>query len=495
MFDTNIPGDDVFGGLSEAVRGSVDLNPQLTPDTLLTDLRGGAGITPNGSIEIAYVLPSTVVEAESVVVDLSTARTVGDVARLIEAGAPADADLRVSVTGDGLEIEVEPSSGTPGSVVIREVAAGGTAAELGILSETPATTISGSDLDAVVRLTSNLSDLLGTKATGRLELAGNSNDLILTANDVGADDRNNLTVDIVDGPLVGGLPSAAFADGSPPVLTVTVESGVSTAEEVAAAINAEGTFQASIDYRDADSAATAGAGAVTAVTETSVTDGGAGTSLDLASGLLITNGDDPFAIDTSGAETVEDLLNLLNQPENGLFAEINASQTGIEVRTRRSGADFTIGENGGNLATQLGIRTYTEESKLEDFNRGKGVVLDPITSSNEFTITVTDEGVTTTYQVDLEGDPDDTTDDARTVEDVLQRIADATGGVYANGAVTGGAIDASLATVGNGITLTSSAGAVAATPAASPPIALGADTLTFTATTPGAAGNTERLLD
>ena len=59
-----------------------------------------------------------------------------------------------------------------------------------------------------------------------------------------------------------------------------------------------------------------------------------------------------------------------------LLAEINATRDGINVRSRLSGADFTIGENGGTTATQLGIRSYTGDTELAAFNRGVGVPTD-----------------------------------------------------------------------------------------------------------------------
>ena len=90
------------------------------------------------------------------------------------------------------------------------------------------------------------------------------------------------------------------------------------------------------------------------------TAGGCGEVLDTDAGLILTNGGKTVTLDTSSAETVEDLLNLINGSGLGLAAEINATRDGINVRSRLSGADLTIGENGGQLATQLGIRTYTD---------------------------------------------------------------------------------------------------------------------------------------
>ena len=43
------------------------------------------------------------------------------------------------------------------------------------------------------------------------------------------------------------------------------------------------------------------------------------------------------------------------------------------VRSRLSGADFSIGENGGTTATQLGIRSLTANTALADLNHGLGV--------------------------------------------------------------------------------------------------------------------------
>jgi len=40
---------------------------------------------------------------------------------------------------------------------------------------------------------------------------------------------------------------------------------------------------------------------------------------------------------------------------------------------RVSGADFMIGENGGTTATQLGLRSSTRETRLDDLNFGRGV--------------------------------------------------------------------------------------------------------------------------
>ncbi len=438
LFDTLTPGDDIFGGLSESVRGSVDLDAQLTSDTRLAQINGGNGVSPNGAIEIIFDPTNLSDPTTSAVIDVSSAETVGDIARLIENNAPAGADITVTITGQGLTVAT-----ANGGVTIGEVAEGSSARELGLLTTgAPSDSVTGGSLDPTLRQTTALSDLTGTKARGLMNLGGVNNNISLVA-DANGSGFNNLTVNVVDGATVGSE-TAAYDSGTN-TLTLTVAAGQSDANQVTAAINAEGTFVAETDYRDATSAANQGTGKVPVTTLTGVTSSGSGGSIDLASGLRVTNGEEVYTIDTSSAQTVQDMLNLLNNPEYGLRATINESGNGIDVRTRRSGADFTIGENGGSTAEDLGIRTYTTDSRLDDFNRGLGVLAEGSTpvetaSLNRFSLTVDVGGTPTTYDVDLTN--------ATTVDDLINAINTA----------TSGEVTASLATVGNGLVLTDTTG-------------------------------------
>jgi len=100
-----------------------------------------------------------------------------------------------------------------------------------------------------------------------------------------------------------------------------------------------------------------------------------GPPFDFASGVQITNAGQTYTIDTSAAVTVEDLLNAFNGSDANVLAQIDASGDRIIVRSRLSGADFSIGENGGSTATQLGIRSLTTDTMLADLNHGRGVGL------------------------------------------------------------------------------------------------------------------------
>jgi flagellin-like hook-associated protein FlgL len=374
LFETNVAGTDVFGGVSAQVVGSVDLNPHLTENTLVSSLNGGNGIGANPAIRLSV---DDGTSTTSVVVDLTRAVTMGDVARFIENAAPATSDLRVDVTGTGLVLRSNRLP-TPDTISISEVAEGRTARLLGINSDpnvTPTNTITGLDLNPAVLKTTRLSDLLGKKSQGVIQLTGANNDIRITAAANG-DDFDNVTVEFVTG-ATAGSESASYNAGTN-TLTVQVHDGESTASQIAAAINTEGTFTAVVDYHDATSFVQAGTGTIelggaSPVSINPNTTGGADGVLDTASGFIVTNGGQSATINLSSAETVEDLLNLINGAELGLVAEVNATATGINVKSRLSGADFTVGENGGTTATQLGIRSYNGTTQLSAFNRGIGV--------------------------------------------------------------------------------------------------------------------------
>lgn len=311
LFETNLDGHEVFGALSEPVRGSVDLNPELTSNTRLADLRGGQGI------ELGQVTVSDAVS--TVTVDLTGAETIGDIVAQLEANPPTGRTLTATISTTGLSISLDAGGG--GNLTIQDVGEGRTASQLGIRSSDGIGTgpLVGSDLNPILRKTTELNNILG------------------------------------------------------------------------------GT-------------------------------------LDQASGLQITNGNTTYTIDLSAAETIEDILNTLNSSEASVLATINDSGTGIDVRSRLSGADFSIGENGGSTASDLGIRTFVGETDLTDLNYGRGV---HTVNGSDFTILRRDG-------TRLEFDVSDLT----TIQDVI----DAVNGHVDNQNPTT-QVTAQLAENGNGIEL------------------------------------------
>lgn len=164
--------------------------------------------------------------------------------------------------------------------------------------------------------------------------------------------------------------------------------------------------------------------------------GGAG--IDILSGLRITNGDQSATIDLRAAETVQDIINAINNAGVQVLASINDAGDGIDVFNRVSGASLHISENGGTTATDLGIRTLDLATPLEQLNLGNGVTI--VEGQADFRITATNGS---TVDVNLDG--------ARTVGDVIALINEAA-------AADAAGVNAELASTGNGIVLTDATG-------------------------------------
>lgn len=571
LFTTNITGDSAFGGFSNEAQGSVNLAPVLTADTSLADLNGGQGVTL-GSIQISD-------GSHTSVIDLSSAATVGDVVKMIEANPPAGRTVTVGITSTGLTVNLDAAGG--GSLTVSDVGGGKTASELGIAGTVLGSTgpIVGSNLRPIVTATTPLSNILGTQASVNITSAGPNNDLTVQAATNGAQDNgvnlvyvndawyqaapgiaagnefatyntaatpavaslkltgpntdliltattpgsayNNVAVNIVNGGAIGDNASASYdpankvltlsvdgtgqtstdtliaavnstglftatrdssvypntsggfisptdihndvgntylTGGDPNSLQVHIESGASTANDVIAAINKTGTFTASLDISELGNDGTGVVqDSLTDPGATGITAGGSGIALDQNSGIQIVNGGQTYTVSFAGAKTVQDLLNAINTSGASVLAQINPSGTGIDVQSRLSGSDFSIGENGGQTATQLGIRTLTTSTALSDLNYGQGVTH---VSGGDFTIERKD-GVT--FNVDISS--------AKTVGDVINLINN-----NATNLASGVPVVAQLNAFGNGIELVdddpSSTGALSVTPLGSSPAAV-----------------------
>jgi flagellar hook-associated protein 3 FlgL len=188
-----------------------------------------------------------------------------------------------------------------------------------------------------------------------------------------------------------------------------------------------GTAAASIDSGDLNPA-------LTLTTRLADLNGGTGIGPTAGNGLVITNGATTKTVDISSGITVEDLFNLLRSPDLNLSVGINAAGNGLAISSRISGADFSIGENNGQNATKLGIRTLTGSTLLAGLNYGQGV---PVNAGHPLAITRRNG---TVVNVDLSG--------SLTLQDVITKI----------NAVDPGNLVASIKTVGNGISLLDNSG-------------------------------------
>ncbi|MEQ1824831.1 MAG: flagellin [Pirellula sp.] len=148
----NVTGQRALGLISDSVVSRVDLNPAADASTRLVDLNGGQGISP-GAIQFTDGI-------DRVSVDLANAETVGDVLQRVNGIVKLSGrDVEITLTNGALTVDYADGNG--GSLRILESGVGRTAADLGIVSTTPAPTlpILGTALDPIMRPTTLLSQL------------------------------------------------------------------------------------------------------------------------------------------------------------------------------------------------------------------------------------------------------------------------------------------------------------------------------------------------
>ncbi len=310
-----VSGESFFGAVSAGVRGVRDLDPDLTADTRIADLRGTTG----GGVRLGRI--RVIAGAEAVEIDLAGAATVGDVIDKLNAELPPLLSAQIDDQG----ITIFQSGIAAPDFMVEDVGAGQAARDLGLHQPTPGIAAGGADLDPIMTPRTRLSDL------------------------------------------------------------------------------------------------------------------NAGSGLDVAGGLTIRNGGQSATIDLSEAKTVEDVLNLINETNLGVRARISSDGRSVDVVNLVSGASMSIEEDGGQLATNLGIRSLHGGTLLSELNNGQGV---STIAGDDVRITTADG---TTFAVDLDG--------ARTVQDVIDLFNTA----------GGGAITASLGNSGAGFQIadnTAGAGAL-----------------------------------
>jgi len=299
------------------------------------------------------------------------------------------------------------------------------------------TRIQGSqDLTPSIATATRLSDLRGANGRGiregSIQLSNGSESAVIpisTADTIGD------VIDRINAFAVGGIRAGIAGDGVSIELTAAAGDNISV-NEVGGGNTASDLGILRVTGSGAGVALDGLAvdARITELTPLASLRGGAGID---PSGLIITNGQTTQTISFSAAVTVGDLLNAINGSDTNVRAEINAAGNGINLLNPTQGIDLNVGENGGTTADDLGIRSFSAGSPLSEFNGGDGV---RTVSGADFSIT---DSAGVSFDVDIDG--------ATTVQDVLDAI---------NAAATGASagVTATLATTGNGIVLTDSAG-------------------------------------
>jgi flagellar hook-associated protein 3 FlgL len=163
----SVPGDQVFGAATAAVRGWAALTPALDAAMQLSDLAGANG----GGVQRGRIVINEGGGVGSFTVDLSAASTVGDVVAAINAASvAAGASVTASITPTGLELTAGPGM----SLQVTEQGQGRTASDLGILQAAPAPgPLTGAPVQPKLTLSTTVASLrggLGIDQTGGLRI-------------------------------------------------------------------------------------------------------------------------------------------------------------------------------------------------------------------------------------------------------------------------------------------------------------------------------------
>lgn len=290
------------------------------------------------------------------------------------------------------------------------------------------------DLDPQAAATTRLVDVDGAQLQGvrlgtiTIDVDGTEVQLDLTGSDTLGDvvTRVNDAIDSVDaaaGALSISGEGFALTANAGHTITITDPGSGQTAADLG------------IDL-DVTATTTAGSALNIKLTElTALTD--LGTAVDFAAGLTITQGETTKTADFSSAETIQDLMNVVDELGLGLRLQINEDADGLDLVSEVSGLRLSVGENGGTTAADLGLGTYLASTLLSDFRDGRGV--QAISGDDDFAITLHDG---TTFNVNIDG--------VTTVGELMTAIEDA---ATTAGVAVGIDFTVSLATVGNGLTL------------------------------------------
>ena len=160
------------------------------------------------------------------------------------------------------------------------------------------------------------------------------------------------------------------------------------------------------------------------------------TGLIANDGIRIEQNGKTYNILLGTAVTIEDLTNIINGSGAAVRADITPDGRNLRIRSTQSGANFSIGENTGNLAERLGLRTFHEQLRLDQLNFGQGI---HATDGPDLSIQRNDGSE---FTIDLVG--------TTTVQDALDRINN-----HVSNQDPATKITARLNTVGNGITIAS----------------------------------------
>lgn len=363
-------GSEAFGALSARVEGNRDLDPVMVTDTRLTDLNGARGLGLSlGSINVD-------VGGTDLTVDLSTAHTAGDIANLLQT-AIQTVDAAATVSIDGGTGNRFAIAGNTVAITISDIAAPGTAADLGLTGTYAIGGGTGLDVDPVLTENTLLSSLGGVTVplgTIRLSNAGQTRDLDLSAATNVQDVMNlvhglniGIRVEIADtGDRLNFINelSGAPADG----MSIAEMTGGVTASELGVRSLDTTTLLADFNNGLGVQIKTGGVNPITGLPDP---------SLDVDFRISLKDGR-TFDVDLEDITTVQDVLDQINAAATGAGIGVPAEFTaalatdgnGITLTDNTVGTTTSVVARNGSFAAQdLGILGSTTSATLTGEDR------------------------------------------------------------------------------------------------------------------------------
>jgi len=358
---------------------------RLDADTQLNQLNGGNGIN-RGKIQIVDRA------GNAQVIDLSKALTVNDV--LDEINNAASISVTASVNGDTFELV--DTSGGAGTLAVGDIGLNGTTASLGLETTAVGDTLTGSQVNTVGSETSL--NLLNDRNGIRIREA--VDDFQITRRD-GTTFNVNLDITTADlGDVISAINTASGGDVTASINTagtglqlVDTSTDNGSTLQVTALNSSNAAVDLGILQSDGDGDATIVGTRVLAGLNSKLIGnlrGGLGTTLGT---IDITNrlGGGATSVDLSSAESVSDVIDLINDAGAGVTASINNAGNGILLTdtTGGSASNLIVADNTGTAAADLGLagsvaednidsgnlqlRYISEATRLDALNGGKGV--------------------------------------------------------------------------------------------------------------------------
>lgn len=337
-----ISGQSFFGAVSPPVEGRVDLDPLVTAQTRILDLRNPVGEAPEfGQIVVSDGVDSTTV-------DLSSAATVGDLVDLMNAQMPPT--LTASLAAGRIQI-----AGTT-AITVAEFGGGRTAQQLGIGTSAPVPSVLGGNLNPIVTNRTRVDDLL--QGAG-LNLSGN---ILIQNGDTSATidlSQSETVEDILN--AINGAEVGAWAKLSADGRHIEILNRVS------------GTDLRVLE-NGGQSAQNLGIRTTMPDTKLSELNDGKGVFGRDGDDFTLTTADGTaMTFDVSPADTLQDVLDLLNGGGGGLItAELSTTGHGIVITDNSTGPGTlnVLAINQSPALVGLGLDVFATGNQLvgEDVN-------------------------------------------------------------------------------------------------------------------------------